>query len=188
MKLLKNNWILIGIILIILIIVKTCEQDPKTVTKTKIVYKTKTDTIKETVIKEIPKKVYIERIKTIKGKDSIVYVKVPDQTSIEANQYDTELKANNATAKLKITTTGKLLDVSGTIDYKEKHTHTTTTVIKPKSGLFLYGQTSVSPLLEVSAIGLDYQFRNTVIIGTSLSLDHNTELNYLNLKVGFRIF
>lgn len=188
MKLLKNNWILIGIILIILIIVKTCEQDPKTVTKTKIVYKTKTDTIKETVIKEIPKKVYIERIKTIKGKDSIVYVKVPDKTSIEANQYDTELKANNALAKLKITTTGQLLDVSGTISWNEKETQTTTTITKPKSGLFLYGQTSVSPLLEVSAIGIDYQFKNTAIIGTSFSLDHNTELNYLNLKVGFRIF
>lgn len=188
MKLLKNNWILIGIILIILIIVKTCEQEQKVVTKTKVIYKTKTDTIKETVIKEVPKSVHVEKIKHIKGKDSIIYVDRQTDTSIEANQYDTELKANNATAKLKITTTGQLLDVSGTIDYQEKHTHTTTTIIKPKSGLFIYGQTSVSPLLEVSAIGLDYQLKNTVIIGASFNLDHITNKNYISAKIGLRIF
>lgn len=184
-----KNWIfVITAIVMLLVIVKKCEQEPKTVTKTKVVYKTINDTIKETIIKEVPKIVHVEKIKTIKGKDSIIYVDKKTDTSIEANQYDTELKANNATAKLKITTTGQLLDISGTIDYQEKHTHTTTTIIKPKSGLFLYGQTSVSPLLEVSAIGLDYQFRNTVIIGTSFSLDHLTKQNYVNVKVGFRIF
>lgn len=134
MKLLKNNWIIIGIILIVLIIVKTCEQDPKVVTKTKVIYKTKTDTIHTVEIKEVPKTVIVEKIKTIKGKDSIIYVDRQTDTSIEANQYDTELKANNALAKLKITTTGQLLDVSGTIQWNEKETQTTTTITKPKSG------------------------------------------------------
>src|SRR5690606_36718626 len=125
---------------------------------------------------------------TKRGKDSIVYVQVPGETSIKANQYDTELKANNATAKLKITTTGQLLDVTGTIDYQQKETTTTTTIIKPKSGLFVYGQTSVSPLLKVSAVGLDYQFKNTVIVGASFNFDHITNQNYISAKIGFRIF
>lgn len=183
----KNWYWIIIVIILFFIVVKQCEREPKTMTKTKVVYKTKTDTIKETIIKEVPKIVHVEKIKHIKGKDSIIYIDRKTDTSIEANQYDTELKANNATAKLKITTTGQLLDVNGTIDYQEKHTHTTTTIIKPKSGLFVYGQTSVKPLLEVSAIGLDYQFKNTVIIGTSFSLDHLTKQNYVNVKVGFRI-
>lgn len=188
MKIIKKYWVIGVAIFAVIIFVKACEQEPKVITDTKIVYRTKTDTIKETVIKEVPKKVYVERIKTIKGSDSIVYVKVPGEKSIEANQYDAELKANNATAKLKITTTGQLLDVTGTIDWKEKETTTTTTIVKPKSGLFIYGQTSASPLLEISSIGLDYQLRNTVIVGTSFSLDHVSKQNYVNVKVGFRLF
>ena len=186
---LRKNWFvyLIAIVLFFAL-VKQCEQEPKTVVKEKVVYKYRTDTIHSTIIQEVPKNVYIERIKTVKGNDSIVYVKVPGEKSIEANQYDTELKANNATAKLKITTTGQLLDVTGTIDWKEKETTTTTTIVKPKSGLFIYGQTSVSPLLEVSSIGLDYQLRNTVIVGTSFSLDHVSKQNYVNVKLGFRLF
>lgn len=184
----KKNWfVYLLIIVLTFALIKKFESEPKIVTKTKIVYKTKTDTINTVTIQEVPKKVFVERIKTIKGKDSIIYVDKKTDTSIEANQYDTELKANDALAKLKITTTGQLLDVSGTIQWNEKETQTTTTIIKPKSGLFLYGQTSVSPLLEVSSIGVDYQFKNTVIIGTSFSLDHITKQNYVNVKVGFRI-
>lgn len=182
-----NIWWIAAILIVLFALFQQCEQEQKIVTKTKVIYKTKTDTIKETIIKEVPKKVIVEKIKTVKGKDSIIYVDWKTDTSIEANQYDTKLKANNALAKLKITTTGQLLDVSGTISWTEKETQTTTTIIKPKSGMFLYGQTSVSPLLEVSSVGLDYQFKNTVIIGTSFSLDHMTKQNYLNLKVGFRI-
>ena len=181
-------WWIAVILIVLFALFQQCEQEPKIVTKTKVIYKTKTDTIRTVEIKEVPKIVHVEKIKTIKGKDSIIYVDRQTDTSIEANQYDTELKANNALAKLKITTTGQLLDVSGTISWDEKETQTTTTIIKPKSGLFLYGQTSVKPLMEVSSIGLDYQFKNTAIIGTSFSLDHMTKKNYLNLKVGFRIF
>lgn len=185
---LKNNWfVYLLVIALTFALIKQCESEPKVVTKTKVIYKTKTDTIHTVEIKEVPKTVIVEKIKTIKGKDSIIYVDRKTDTSIEANQYDTELKANNALAKLKITTTGQLLDVSGTISWTEKETQTTTTITKPKSGLFIYGQTSVSPLLEVSAIGIDYQFKNTAIIGTSFSLDRMTKQNYLNLKVGFRV-
>lgn len=188
MESIKKNWLVyLLVIVILLVVVKKIEQEPKTVTKTKVIYKTKIDTIHTVEIKEVTKKVIVEKIKTVKGKDSIIYVDRKTDTSIEANQYDTELKSNNALAKLKITTTGQLLDVSGTIQWNEKETQTTTTIIKPKSGLFLYGQTSVKPLLEVSSMGLDYQFKNTVIIGTSFSLDHMTKQNYVNVKVGFRI-
>lgn len=188
MDFLKKNWIILALIIGSIIFVKSCEQEPRIVTDTKIVYTTKTDTIKETIIQEVPKKVYVERIKTIKGKDSIIYVDNPTDTSINANQFDTELKSNDATAKLKITTTGQLLDVSGTIQWKEKETTTTTTIIKPKSGLFLYGETSVLPTFKRAEIGLDYQIRNTLIIGTSVSYDDISKQTYVNAKVGFRIF
>lgn len=184
----KKNWfVYLLIIVLTFALIKQLESEPKVVTKTKVIYKTKTDTIHTVEIKEVPKTVIVEKIKTIKGKDSIIYVDSQTDTSIEANQYDTELKANNALAKLKITTTGQLLYVSGTISWTEKETQTTTTIIKPKSGLFLYGQTSVKPLLEVSSIGLDYQFKNTAIIGTSFSFDHIMKQNYVNVKLGFRI-
>lgn len=186
---LRKNWFwYLLVIAFILIMVKQCEKEPKTVTKTKVIYRDRTDTIHSTVIQEVPKNVYVERTVTKKGKDSIIYVDKPTDTSIKANQYNTELIANNAKAKLKITTTGQLLDVTGTIDWTEKTTTKETIITKPMSGLFVYGQTSVSPLLEVSSVGLDYQFKNTAIIGTSISLDHLSNQTYINVKLGFRIF
>lgn len=188
MKLLKNYWLLIAILLFSLVIVRSCEQEPKVVTNTKIVYKTKTDTVTKVIIDEKIKKVYVDRIEKIKGKDSIVYRDAPSDTTVEANQYAANLVTNNATAQLTITTTGQLLDVSGTIKYNEKETTNSIIITKPKSGLFLYGETSATPLFSRAEIGLDYQIKNTLIVGSSFSFDNISKQNYINLKLGFRIF
>lgn len=185
----KTRNIIIGILAILLIIlaVRSCEQEPKVITKTKIEIVKVTDTIIETKIDTVPKLVYVEKIKKEKGKDSIVYVKEPSDTSITANQYKTTLKANNATANLNITTTGELLDVTGTIDYTQ--TNTTTEIIKivPKSGLFFYGETSINPIFEHASIGLDYQIKNTIIIGGSTSYNNLSKSVNFNVKLGFSI-
>lgn len=176
----KYYWILFIILTIIL--VKKCEDEPTVITETE--YITVTDTITKVEIKEIPKTVFVEKVKTIKGKDSIIYVNKPTDTTIQANEYKTKLESNNATANLKIVTTGELIDVKGTIDYTQ--TNTTITKIKDKSGLFLYGGTSVLPALQNYEIGLDYQIRNKVLIGASIS--HVQNQTYINAKIGIKIF
>lgn len=181
---------LIGALVIIAIIVfiKSCENEPKIKTETKIVYKDRIDTITQTVIKEIPKKVYYEVIKTVNGKDSIIYVDKPSDNSLEAQIYDVTIKTDSSSAELKITSLTKPIDVFGTIKCINKETTTKETIIKPKSGLFLYGESSINPMLENVGVGLDYQIRNTLIIGTSANYDNISNNVYFNVKVGIRIF
>lgn len=188
MKLLKNYWLLIAILLFSLVIVRSCEQEPKVITNTKVVYKTKTDTITKTIIDQKLKTVYVDRIKIKPGKDSIVYRDRPNSNTTEASQYDVNLLSNNATARLKITTTGQLLDVTGTIRYDEKETTNSVIITKPKSGLFLYAEASALPAFERAAIGLDYQIKNTLIIGASFSYNNVINQPYANVKVGIRLF
>jgi hypothetical protein len=108
--------------------------------------------------------------------------------TLEANQYNTQLKANNATATLKITTTGELVDVSGTIDYPEKTITTTIIKVKPKSGAFVYFETQLNPSPKRFELGVDYQLRNTVLIGVSADYSNITKDFSANVKLGFRIF
>ena len=162
-----------------------CNEEPRTHVQTR--YIQVTDTITKVEIKEVPKKVYVYKAKTVKGKDSIVFVKSKDTADlpiIKANQFTTILKSNNATADLKITTTGELLDVQGVINYKEKKQ--TITEFKNNSGLFLYGQTNTK--FDEYGVGLDYVIRNSIIIGGSIN--HNTQFQNtrINIKVGIRIF
>lgn len=188
--------VLVVLIIAIAFLVKKREAQPKVITKTKVDYNKIVDSIKSTLISEKPKTVYIDTgsTKYIKGRevvrwrDSIVYVPVANDNTISANEYKTQLKSNNATADLKIVTTGELLDVTGTINYQEKETITTITKVKPQSGLFLYGETSTNPFFERAALGLDYQFKNTIIIGTSVSYNNVAKNVNFNVKLGIRIF
>lgn len=184
----KSYIIAIATIVICIIIVKQCEGEPRIIEKTKTEYVKVTDTVTKTVIDTVPKTVYIERVKTIKGKDSIIYKEKPTDNTIEANKYKTKLESNNATADLEITTTGQLLDVNGTINYTKEIKTIEKTVIRDASGLFLYGETSVIPTFERAAVGLDYQFKNKFIIGASASYNNITKSTYANIKVGFKIF
>ena len=116
----KSYIIAIATIVICIIIVKQCEGDPRIIEKTKTEYVKVTDTVTKTIIDTVPKTVYVERVKTIKGKDSIIYKDNPTDSTIIANKYNTKLESNNATANLEITTTGQLLDVNGTINYTKE--------------------------------------------------------------------
>jgi hypothetical protein len=172
------------ILLLIGLLVIECQKDkPKVIVKTNTKVEKVTDTLVKTIIKEVPKTVYVERTKTIKGKDSIIYVDKPTDTSIEANQYDTTLKANEATADLQITTTGTLLDVQGTINYPKETITTTITEKRDKSGL--YGFIS-SPVNGVSPeVGALYQIKNKMFISTSVQ--YNDFTNKIDLKAGIGI-
>ena len=187
-KTLQHTLITSGLILLTIFLVKRCEGEPKVITKTTTIVKTVTDTVRETIIEKVPERVYVERLKTVKGKDSIVYRDKPSDVTLEANQYNTQLKANNATATLKITTTGELVDVSGTIDYPEKTITTTIIKVKPKSGAFLYFGTQLSTSPKRFELGVDYQLRNTVLIGVSADYSNITKDFSANVKLGFRIF
>lgn len=186
LKILNSKWlyIVIGIILL-MILLRSCNQEPEIITE--IEYIERTDTITKVEIQEVPIKVYVQKIKTVKGKDSIIYVKEKDTANlpiIEANQFTTFLNSNNATADLKITTTGQLLDVQGVINYKEKVT--TITEFKNNSGLFLYGQTNTK--FDTYGIGVDYVIKNKIIIGVSGNYNTQFESASVNFKVGIRVF
>ena len=173
--------LVIGLFLIIVLVVKQCEKEPKIVVKT--VTKTVVDTVKTVEIKEVPKTVYVNKYITKEGDTKIVYVKVKDSSTIEAKQYDTKLESNKATANLKITTTGELLDVSGIITYPELTT--TITNYKNKSGLFIYGNAPLKQDYLNAEIGLLYQFKNTVGIMAGVQYDDFTRK--ANYKVGIAV-
>jgi uncharacterized protein YpmB len=186
------NWKQIGIIVLViiatLIFVKQCEEEPQIRVRTKEVVTYKTDTITQTRIIEKPLIKYVIRHQTVKGKDSIVYVQKDDAKAIKVSEYKSELATDSAKANLKITTTGELLKVDGTITYPRVEKTITKEIIKPKSGLFLSLESSFSPMFEQSAIHLDYQYRNVVLIGGSINYNNQIKKVYPALKVGFKIF
>ena len=188
---LKLNYkyiITVAVLVLSFILINKCvEQEPEIVVKEKVVYKTVTDTITKVEIKEVPKVKYVTKVQTVKGKDSIVYVSKETNNAIEVNEYNTELKSNNATANLKILTTGELIDVKGSITYKQKETTIETIKKRNKSGLFIYGETSIQPALQRYELGLDYQFKNTIILGVSTSYNDTAKQTYFNAKIGIKI-
>ena len=165
-----------------LIVVKRCEK-PKVVTKVKTEIKYITDTITKTEISK-PKVVYYNKIvnDTIYStKDSIVY----RNKKYKANEYTTSLQANNATAKLKITTTGQLLDVNGVIIYPKETKTIETIKTRNASGLFLYGAIPFENNIQLPEVGLMYQFKNT--LGVMGGVEYNPINNSVNTKIGVLI-
>ena len=134
-----NNKTIIAFILgvvLMFFLMKSCESEPKVVTKTETKIVTKHDTIKTVEIKEVPKTVFIEKTKTIKGKDSIIYKDKPSETTIEAKEYKTELRSNNATANLTITAK-ELYKIDGIITYPKETIKETTTITRDASGFYI---------------------------------------------------
>ena len=146
-------------------LMKSCESKPSinTETVTKII--TKHDTINKTIIKKIPEKVYVQKEITTKGDTVIIYKDKPSETTTTANQYKTEVKSNEATAKLDITTTGELLDVQGVITYKQKETIKETTIRQDNSGFYIYAQMPISSQITTPELGVMLQIKNKLIIG-----------------------
>lgn len=135
-------WLLITAI-IVSALFKQCKSEPKTTVKTKEVIKWKTDTITNVVIKEVPKIVNVNKYIDKQGEKVIVYVDKRNDSTITANQYQTEIKSDSATAKLSITTTGELLDIQGVITYPRIEKTTTITNTVDASGRFMYLKTDV---------------------------------------------
>lgn len=165
--------------------IQECQRPPVVKIEEKIV--TKTDTITKTKI--IPGDIrYVQLTKTVKGKDSIVYVDKPseiDSTVVEAREFKTTLEADSARADLSILSTGQVLDVQGTITWQEKTTTKIIEKVRPK--LYIYGETSVNPMLEKTEIGLDLSTKK-YILGVSAEHIFGVEQTFFNVKVGVKIF
>jgi hypothetical protein len=124
---------------------------------------------------------YIEKIKTVKGKDSIIIQNVPSENTTTANQYETKIQSNEASADLQITTTGELLNVSGIITFPKVEKTTTITKIKDKSGLYIYGQLPINNIASPE-VGVLIQVRNKMFISTGVQ--YNNLSRQLDYKVG----
>lgn len=183
MKVSKSTLWFILIILIFILINKQCEKPKevvKTVTKVEIVK----DTIHTVEVNEVVKTVFVDRIKTEKGKDSIIYLQSPNASTITANQYQTTLKSNDATADVQITTTGALLDVQGVITYPRIKETVTTIKNRNNSGLFIYGDLPITNNFNPE-IGAIYQFKNTALI--KAGAQYNSITNGVDVKIGIGI-
>lgn len=180
----KKNWLLVLLLAVALIALnKQCEK-PKTIIKTVTKIERITDTVVKTIISK-PQTVYVERTKNIKGKDTIIYKDSPTDSTVTANQYQATLQANEATAELKITTTGELLDVQGAIDFPKVTETNTITKTKPMSGLFLYGTIPTNVNNFRPEVGLMYQFKNKALIMGGVQ--YNQFTNKVDFKVGIGI-
>jgi hypothetical protein len=181
--------------ILVIVVVKRCENAPKTETKTKVNIEWIKDSLREVIINEI-EPVYIDTgsTKYIKGdklitwRDSIIYVDKPSKTTIKANQFETILKSNNATANLKITSTGQVLDVLGTIEYPETTITNTTAKTRAKSGLFVYADVPINKNSIDVGGGLMYQFKNTLLLKGGVQYNDFTKTIDLRVGLGIKIF
>ena len=179
-------WVIIIVIVLFMLLKQCTKTDPEIVEKEVIKIVKVTDTINNTIIKEIPKKVYVEKTKTIKGKDTIIYRDTPNDSTINANQYQTTIKSDNASADLEITTTGELLDVKGVIHYnKETKTIERTKTINA-SGLFIYGKHPVSNDFNPE-VGLMYSLNNKILIGAGANYNNFTNKIDATLTIGLKL-
>jgi hypothetical protein len=195
MKLNKNILLIALAIVLLILINKQCEK-PKEVVKTEIDIEWIKDSIKQSMVNDV-KVVYIDtsksEIKWLKGdveiqyKDSIVYVDKPNDSTIQANQYDTTLKSNDATAEVKITTTGELLDISGIITYPKIKETTTIVKNRDKSGLFIYADLPVTNNFNPE-VGAIYQFKNTALIKSGVQYNEFTKSIDVKIGIGIKIF
>ena len=184
--------IIVGIILYF--VLKPDPPEPPRV-KVKTEFKKVIDSISSAIIKE-PRIMYIDTTgpqpypiqpdKIIIYRDTIIYIDTTGakKKPIEAREYPATIQSKNATAQLSILTTGKLLNVTGTIEHTEQIKTIETTKWDTKNTLYLYAQTSVLPQLKNYQIGIDYTIRNKLIIGTNIGYDPVNNAGSLNLKFG----
>lgn len=182
-----KNWIwyIVGIIIII-VLVKQCEGEPRTIVKTKTEYIKVTDTVTNTIIQEVPKEVFVNKYIDRQGEKVIVYTDKPNDSTIKANQYDTKLESNNATADLKITTTGELLDVQGMINYEKEIKTIETTKIRDASGLYIYANMPINSVQP--EVGLQYNIKNKMFISAGAQYNEFTKSADIKVGLGIKIF
>jgi len=164
-------WIIIGFI-IMFTLIKQCESEPKIVTKVETKVIKVHDTITEVKIDTFYTRTYIEKIKTLKGKDSIIYKDKPSKTTITAKTYKTEIKTDEALAKLDVVTTGELLDVKGVSTYPKETKTITITKTKAQSGLFIYASAPISSKSLSPEVGALFQIKNKLMFGAGVQYDN----------------
>jgi len=174
------------VIVLIIVLIKQCEGNERTITNTKIEYVKVTDTVTKTKIDTIFKKVFVNKYVDKQGENVIVYVEKPNDSTIEANKYNTTLLSNNATAELEITTTGELLDVQGVINYNQKQTTTETLKIRDASGFYIYANMPVNSAQP--ELGVLYQLKNKMFISAGAQYNQFTKSADLKVGLGVKIF
>jgi hypothetical protein len=182
----KNRilYIVIGLVVMFLIM-RSCEGKPKVVTKTVTKVIPTTETITKVKIDTFYTRVYVNKYIDKQGEKVIVYVDKPSETTITANKYETEIKSDSAKAKLQITTTGELLDVQGVITYPKEETTTTITKTRDASGFYLYGSAPINAQALSPEIGIQLNIKNKMFI--SSGVQYNNLNNNLDVKVGIGI-
>lgn len=182
-----KNWIwYIVAIIVIIVLIKQCEGEPRTITKTKIEYVPVTEKITKTVIDTVFERVYVEKTKTIKGRDTIIYKDKPSEATIKANLYEAKVESNNATAELEITTTGELLDVRGIINYKKEIKTVETLKIRDASGFYIYAGMPINNIQP--EVGVLYQFKNKMFISAAAQYNDFTKSADIKVGLGVKIF
>ena len=151
-----------------LLLMKQCETKPSVTTKIETKIVKVTDTITTVKIDTLYRYVNVEKVK-----DSIIYRDIATSNTIKAKQYTTEVKSNDAVAKLDITTTGELLDVQGYITYPKKETITETIIKRDNSGIFIYAQLPISSQITSPELGVLFQIKNKLIIGIGAQYINN---------------
>lgn len=179
----KRIGLYIIIIFLLSALLRECSKEPEVKTVTKIEYIEKTDTITKVKIDSVPVTRYVNRIKTVKGKDSIIYREVDNDSAIAAKEYRTRIESDSAHADLRVLVNGELLDVKGTITYPKEIK--TVKTYKNASGLFAYGQTSFN--FQNIGLGVDYVHKNKIIIGANVNYIPEYRYSYVGFKVGLRI-
>jgi hypothetical protein len=179
---------LIVLLIVLLVIFKQCEGEPRTVTKTETVVKWKTDTIiqEKTKIQKVKEPVYVEKVKTLKGDTVVVFKDKETDNTIQTKQYETEIKSDSATARLLITA-NELYDVSGTITYPRTEKTIETIKMRDKSGFYIYGQLPINDFTSPE-MGLQYNIRNALFISTGVQYNSITNKPNINVGIGVKIF
>jgi hypothetical protein len=159
--------------IIIFALMKQCEGVPKTVTKTVTKIEIVHDTIKEVKIDTFKQKVYVQKIITKEGETIIHYKDKPSEDTINASQQSVEILSNEATAKLSITHTGELLDVSGIITFPKVEKTVETIITRDASGFYIYGSMPISSQINPE-VGVMLQIKNKLIIGAGVQYNDFT--------------
>lgn len=184
----KRRTLLIALVSLIIgiLLASSCEgREPevKTITKTRVVEVKDTLVVTDTIVKPI--KVYVNKTNT-----EVVYIDKPDSIpTIKANKYNQRVVGNRSVADVEVLTTGELLDLKAIVTCKDSIIERETIITKSKSNVFVSGGIGFDGEGTVRDIniGLDYNIKNSVLIGVEAGYDLNVQQPFVGLRVGFSL-
>jgi len=184
----KRRTLLVALVSLIIgiLLASSCEgKEPevKTITKTRVVKVRDTLVIKDTIVK--PKKVYVNKTNT-----EVIYIDKPDSIpTLEANKYNQRIIGSRSVADVEVLTTGELLDLKAIVTCKDSIIEKETIITKSKSNVFVSGGVGFNPQggIRDLNVGLDYNIKNSVLIGVEAGYDLNVQQPFVGLRVGFSL-